>query len=195
MASNGADRDLAAGLLAACSLVLLACGACSGPSGPAPSAEAVTASPGRGPDAPPPAAATPPASQATPLPPVALLPQSQWRRLSVGAIPNVASASAASRVREVQPGIRQVWVAVNLVDPIPLPETGGHARSMAFLADYRCGQAEAWDPIEIVWFQERNAARIALRERPRGPEGLRQVSDGTLNDAFVEAICGLPLRR
>ncbi|MBO0165659.1 hypothetical protein J0692_26015, partial [Vibrio alginolyticus] len=80
-------------------------------------------------------------------------------------------------------GKERRWIVGNLRERIRLPETGGRARSVAFLADYHCGQ-HAWEPVEIVWFARPDARDEVLRERPHG-SGERRVREGTLVDVFL----------
>ena len=82
------------------------------------------------------------------------------------------------------------WIAANLRESIPMPETGGRAASVAFLADYDCGK-HAWQPVEAVWFARRNQRQEVLRERPRDPRE-REVGHGTLVDVFLDAACQEP---
>jgi hypothetical protein len=122
------------------------------------------------------------------LPRPALLPRSRWQRIPIDTRGNIASAFAASAMVPGPDGLRREWIAVNLKEPIPLPETGGHAASVTFLADYRCDR-HAWDPIETIWHPRRDAGGgVALREQPRA-RGARVVQEGTLIDVFLDAAC------
>ena len=143
------------------------------------------------PAAPPAQAATPPAAPqasavATPSP--ALLPRREWRRIPLGRGARMSGAYVASRVVTNEGGIRRVWMVVNLAEPIRLPETGGTARSTAYLADFRCDH-HAWSPVEGIWFGQRNAVGEVLREQMRGPAGIRDVTPGSFIDLFVNAAC------
>lgn len=139
-----------------------------------------------------PAAATP---AAAPQPTLALSPRRQWRRIPLTRGARMAEAFIASEIVTNPDGTRRVWMVINLLEPIRLPETGGRARSAAYLADFRC-DPHAWNPIQGVWYTGRNAVGEALREQERGPGGIRDVGEGTFVDLFVNAACGTtPARR
>ena len=132
----------------------------------------------------------PPATPAAPSPPaLTLAPRAAWQPIPIDRRGGIAAAFAASEVAHWQEGLRRVWIVLNLATPIRLPETGGQARSVAFLADYRCAE-QSWNPIEGNWYREADAAGLELEERPRDP-GERGVRQGTLIAAFLEAACGL----
>lgn len=142
--------------------------------------------------APEPTIAAPPPPPAAPT--LALKPQREWRRIPLGRGARMASAYVASEVVTNPDGTRRVWMVVNLLEPIRLPETGGTARSAAYLADFRC-DPHAWSPILGIWYTQRNAVGEALREPARGPAGIRDVSQGSFIDVFVNAACRTPPRR
>lgn len=140
--------------------------------------------------APPPVVATPAAQ-----PTLALAPRRQWRRIPLTRGARMSEAFIASEIVTNPDGTRRVWMVINLLEPIRLPETGGYARSAAYLADFRC-DPHAWNPIQGVWYTQRNAVGEALREPERGPAGIRDVGQGTFVDLFVNAACGtVPPRR
>ncbi len=138
-----------------------------------------------------PAVAAPPAAVA---PTLALKPQREWRRIPLSRGARMASAYVASDTVSNPDGTRRVWMVVNLLEAIRLPETGGYARSVAYLADYRC-EHHAWHPILGIWYAQRNAVGEALREPARGPSGIREVGEGSLIDVFVHAACRDPAAR
>ncbi|WPB83056.1 surface-adhesin E family protein [Sediminicoccus rosea] len=149
------------------------------------------------PQAPPPEPAPAPvvATPAVAPPTLALAPRRQWRRIPLTRGTRMAEAFVASEIVTNPDGTRRVWMVINLLEPIRLPETGGYARSAAYLADFRC-DPHAWNPIQGVWYSGRNAVGEALREQERGPGGIRDVGEGTFVDLFVNAACGtLPARR
>ena len=136
-----------------------------------------------------PASSAVPASATEPaLPAVMLSPRRAWRPIPIDRRSGSAQAFAASPVENRPDGLRRGWIVLNLSSPIPLPETGGHARSVAFLADYRCDD-RAWHPMETVWYSQRHATAEVLRERPRRPDQLGAVQTGTLVDVFLRAVC------
>ena len=142
------------------------------------------------------AAPSPAAAPATAAQPsLALAPRRQWRRIPLTRGARMSEAFIASEIVTNPDGTRRVWMVINLLEPIRLPETGGYARSGAYLADFRC-DPHAWNPIQGVWYTQRNAVGEALREQERGPGGIRDVGEGTFMDLFVNAACGtLPARR
>ncbi|WP_431301847.1 surface-adhesin E family protein [Sediminicoccus sp. BL-A-41-H5] len=141
-------------------------------------------------------APAPAAVQATAAQPsLALAPRRQWRRIPLTRGARMSEAFIASEIVTNPDGTRRVWMVINLLEPIRLPETGGYARSGAYLADFRC-DPHAWNPIQGVWYTQRNAVGEALREQERGPGGIRDVGEGTFMDLFVNAACGTtPARR
>lgn len=84
--------------------------------------------------------------------------------------------------------VRRAWILLNLREAIPIPETGGQARSVRFVGEYRCAQRQ-WRPVEGAWFAQPNAQEPVHAERPRG--GFRPAAAGTLDGAFLDAACGL----
>ncbi|MBK1657366.1 surface-adhesin E family protein [Paracraurococcus ruber] len=133
-------------------------------------------------------AALPPAAPPEPVPPrVDLAPRAEWRRIPLERRGAYAAAYAASAPALWGEGLRRVWIVLDLGEPIRLPETGGHARSVAFLADYRC-EARSWRPIEGTWYRRPDAREPELEERPRDPAE-RAVQPGTLVAVFLEAAC------
>lgn len=152
---------------------------------------------------PPPVAAPPPAPPAivapaaapAAAPALALAPRGTWRRIRLPRGTRLAEAWVASPAVENADGTRRVWIVVNLLEPIPLPETGGRARSAAYVADFRC-QPHAWNPLLSLWFAQRDARGESLLEPSRGPAGIREVPDGSFVDIFVDAACATrPVRR
>ena len=97
------------------------------------------------------------------------------------------NAFAASEAVDREGGIRRVWIVLNLAEPIRLPETGGQARSVAFLADYRCTE-QSWAPIQGAWYRAADARGLEFEERPH-QAGERGVQPGTLIAVFLEAAC------
>jgi hypothetical protein len=141
-----------------------------------------------------PPAAAPAATSAAPAD-LALAPRRQWRRIPLSRGARMSEAFVASEIVTNPDGTRRVWMVINLLEPIRLPETGGRARSAAYLADFRC-EPHAWNPIQGVWYTQRNAVGEALREQERGPSGIRNVGEGSFVDLFVNAACGTtPARR
>jgi hypothetical protein len=122
-------------------------------------------------------------------PTLALAPRRQWRRIPLTRGARMSEAFIASDIVTNPDGTRRVWMVINLLEPIRLPETGGQARSAAYLADFRC-DPHAWNPIQGVWYTQRNAVGEALREQERGPGGIRDVGEGSFVDLFVNAACG-----
>jgi hypothetical protein len=152
---------------------------------------AVSPPPAAPPEPAPAPVAAPPAAQ----PSLALAPRRQWRRIPLTRGARMKEAFVASEIVTNPDGTRRVWMVINLLEPIRLPETGGYARSAAYLADFRC-DPHAWNPIQGVWYSQRNAVGEALREQERGPSGIRDVEEGTFVDLFVNAACGTtPARR
>ncbi len=127
-----------------------------------------------------------------PVPPnLALAPRQAWRRIPLPRGARMAEAFVASEIATNPDGTRRVWMVINLLEPIRLPETGGYARSAAYLADFRC-DPHAWNPLQGVWFVRRNAVEEALREPALGPSGIRDVGEGSFVDLFVDAACANP---
>jgi hypothetical protein len=125
-----------------------------------------------------------------PQPPALVLaPRAEWRPIPIDRRGGFLAAYAASEPAHWTEGLRRVWIVLNLAEPIRLPETGGKARSVAFLADYRCAE-QSWNPIEGTWYRAPDAEGPELEERPRQP-GERGVQPGTLVAVFLEAACRL----
>ena len=127
---------------------------------------------------PPPVAAPPP-----PPPPVGWLP---IPALSTDGI--VTSGFVQERGLVTTGAVRRARILLNLREPIPIPETGGHAQSVRDVGEYRCAQRQ-WRPLEGAWFARTNAQSPVHAERPRG--GFRAAPAGTLDGAFLDAACGL----
>ena len=149
------------------------------------------ATPAPSPVAPPAPEAVAPAA-APVMPTLALSPRQAWRRIPLPRGARMAEAFVASEIVANPDGTRRVWMVINLLEPIRLPETGGYARSAAYLADFRC-DPHAWNPIQGVWFARRNAVEEALREPALGPSGIRDVGEGSFVDLFVDAACANPV--
>lgn len=147
--------------------------------------------------APPPQEETPPRpTLAAPAPAamepgLALAPRRSWRRIALPRGTRLAGAYVASELLTQPDGTRRVWMVANLLEPIRLPETGGSARSAAYFAEFRC-EPHAWNPLLAIWYSQRNAVGEALREPMRGPAGIRDVSEGSFVDLFVNAACASP---
>ncbi|MBX9751127.1 MAG: hypothetical protein K5Q68_16175 [Roseococcus sp.] len=162
-------------------LALLALASCATPPPPA-----------AAPPVPAPEVAAPPA--AVPVMDLALSPRRAWRRIPLSRGARMASAYVASEIVTNPDGTRRVWMVINLLERIRLPETGGYARSAAYLADFRC-DPHAWNPILGIWYAQPNAVGQALREPARGPSGIRDVGEGSFVDVFVDAACASPPSR
>ncbi|MEI6160938.1 MAG: surface-adhesin E family protein [Roseococcus sp.] len=147
------------------------------------------------PQAAPPVPEAPRAAAPAPVaaPTLALSPRRAWRPIPLSRGARMAQAYVASEIVTNPDGTRRVWMVINLLEPIRLPETGGYARSAAYLADFRC-DPHAWHPIQGVWYTQRNAVGEALREQQRGPDGIRDVGEGSFVDIFVHAACDSPGR-
>jgi hypothetical protein len=111
-----------------------------------------------------------------------------WRQIGLRDGGRIGQAYMAARQIDAAAGLRHAWIAIDLVEVIRLPEIGRDARSVLFLAEYRCDR-HAWRPLQTVWFQEHGARTALLRETPRGPDELRAVVEGTLTDDFLDAVC------
>jgi hypothetical protein len=146
---------------------------------------AVTPTPVPAPEPAPAASAAPVAAPQA----LSFAPRREWRRIPLTRGARMAEAFIASPTMTNPDGTRRVWMVINLLEPIRLPETGGYARSAAYLADFRC-DPHAWNPIQGVWYTQRDAVGEALREQERGPGGIRDVGEGTFVDLFVNAACG-----
>ena len=132
----------------------------------------------------------PPPPEAAPEPPVLTLARrGEWRPIAIDRRGGIAAAFAASEAAHWTEGLRRVWIVLNLAEPIRLPETGGRARSVAFLADYRCSE-QSWRPVEGNWYRALDAEGLELEERPRLSEE-RGVQPGTLVAVFLDAACRL----
>lgn len=135
---------------------------------------------------------TPEPTLAPPLAPtLARAPRRNWRRIPLGQGARMASAFVASEIVTNPDGTRRVWMVINLLEPIRLPETGGYARSAAYLADFRC-EPHAWNPLIGIWYSQPHAVNEVLREPARGPSGIRDVGEGSFVDVFVNAACASP---
>ncbi|MFC7474269.1 surface-adhesin E family protein [Dankookia sp. GCM10030260] len=135
-------------------------------------------------------AAEPPMVDEAPQPPaLTLAPRVEWRPIAIDRRGGIAAAFEASEAAHWTPGLRRVWIVLNLGEPIRLPETGGRARSVAFLADYRCTE-QSWRPLEGSWYRAPDAQGLEFEERPRLSEE-RGVQPGTLVAVFFEAACRL----
>jgi hypothetical protein len=131
-----------------------------------------------------------PSPAAAPEPPaLALAPRAEWRPIPIDKRGGIAAAYAASEAAHWTEGLRRVWIVLNLAESIRLPETGGRARSVAFLADYRCAE-QSWRPVEGNWYRAPDAQGLEFEERPRLNEE-RGVQPGTLVAVFLEAACRL----
>lgn len=138
--------------------------------------------------APPPAEA--PAPAVAPEPPALVLaPRAEWRPIPIDRRGGIVAAYAASEAAHWTEGLRRVWIVLNLAQPLRLPETGGRARSVAFLADYRCAE-QSWRPVEGNWYRAADAQGLEFEERPRLREE-RGVQPGTLVAVFLDAACRL----
>lgn len=111
-----------------------------------------------------------------------------WRPIDLHDEGRIGAAYAASRQVWTETGARYAWIAINLANPIRLPEVEQEARSVMFLGEYQCGQ-HAWRPLEALWYQDRDGSNVLLREAPRGQGNLQPVAQHTLPDAFLDAIC------
>lgn len=111
-----------------------------------------------------------------------------WRPIDLRDEGRIGAAYAASRQVRGQAGAHYAWIAINLANPIRLPEVEQEARSVVFLGEYQCGR-RAWRPIEARWYQDPDGRTLLLREAPRGPGDLQPVAEHTLTDAFLDAIC------
>ncbi|WP_431268654.1 surface-adhesin E family protein [Dankookia sp. P2] len=132
----------------------------------------------------------PPPVEAAPEPPaLTLAPRAAWRSIPIDKRGGIAAAYAASEASHWAEGMRRVWIVLNLAEAIRLPETGGRARSVAFLADYRCTE-QSWRPVEGNWYRAPDAQGLEFEERPRLNEE-RGVQPGTLVAVFLEAACRL----
>ena len=135
------------------------------------------------------APAGPPVATAAEPPALTLAPRAAWRPIPIDKRGGIATAYAASEAAHWTEGLRRVWIVLNLAESIRLPVTGGRARSVAFLADYRCAE-QSWHPVEGNWYRAPDAQGLEFEERPRQPEE-RGVQPGTLVAVFLEAACQL----
>jgi hypothetical protein len=125
----------------------------------------------------------PPPEPPPPPPPVGWQPIGT---LSTGGM--ISSGFVQERGLVTTGAVRRAWILLNLREPIPIPETGGNARSVRFVGEYRCAQRE-WRPVEGAWFARPNAQEPVHAERPRG--GFQPAEAGTLGGAFLDAACSL----
>lgn len=128
---------------------------------------------------PPPAEPSPP-----PPPPVGWVPIA-----SLTGQGEIASGFVQARGLVTRGPVRRAWILLNLRESIPIPETGGRAQSVRFLAEYRCEDRQ-WRPLEGAWFARPNAQDPVHAERPRG-NGFRPAAPGTLGGSFLDAACSL----
>jgi hypothetical protein len=125
----------------------------------------------------------PPPEPPPPPPPVG------WRQIGALSTDGMISSGFVQERGLVTTGaVRRAWLLLNLREPIPIPETGGRARSVRFVGEYRCAQRE-WRPLEGAWFARPNAQDPVHAERPRG--GFQPAAPGSLGGAFLDAACGL----
>lgn len=117
-------------------------------------------------------------------------PRRGWRAVRVDN-PDVANGfiDAGSMTREDD--ARRAWLVMNFRESLPIPETGGRARSVALVADYRCAARE-WRPLENLWYRNRNADGLEWRAPSRQPV-FRAVEAGTATDVFLRAACSAPM--
>lgn len=113
-------------------------------------------------------------------------PRGGWRPIRVDNR-DVASAYLDRRTSEPEPGVRRAWMIMNFRESMPIPETGGRARSVAMVGDYRC-EAREWRSIESLWFRNRDAQRLEWRAPSRNPVW-RGVEPGTATDLFLTTAC------
>jgi hypothetical protein len=133
-------------------------------------------------------AAEPPPPVVPPDPPPSA--PAGWRPIpALSTDGDIASGFVQERGLVTAGPVRRAWILLNLRDSIPIPETGGRARSVRFLGEYRCAQRE-WRPLEGAWFARVNAEQPVHAERPRG-SGFRTAAPGTIGAAFLDAACGL----
>jgi hypothetical protein len=115
-------------------------------------------------------------------------PRATWRSIPLRDDGRIGTAYVASRPVRTQADARYAWIAINLANPIRLPEVEQDARSVIFLGEYRCGQ-HAWRPLDALWYRDLDGRGALLRDAPRGQGSLRAVAEDTLTDAFLDAIC------
>lgn len=111
-----------------------------------------------------------------------------WRPIDLRDEGRIGAAYAASLQVRGQAGARYAWIAINLGNPIRLPEVEQEARSVMFLGEYQCGR-RAWRAIEALWYRDPDGRMLLLREAPRGAGDLQPVAEHTLTDTFLDAIC------
>lgn len=113
-----------------------------------------------------------------------------WRRIdSLSTSGDIASGYVQERGLVTSGPVRRAWILLNLRDAIPIPETGGRARSVRFVGEYRCAEQQ-WRPLEGAWFGRPNAQDPVHAERPRN-NAFRPAQPGTIGGAFLEAACSL----
>lgn len=133
------------------------------------------------------AAEPPPAPPPAPPPPPPPVGWEPIPSLSTGG--DIVSGYVQERGLVSRGAVRRAWILLNLREPIPIPETGGRAQSVRFMAEYRCAQRQ-WRPLEGAWFAGQNAQNPVHAERPRRGT-FRPAPAGTLDGAFLDAACGL----
>lgn len=134
------------------------------------------------------AAEPPPAPPAAPPPPP---PPVGWEPIpSLSTDGDIVSGYVQQRGLVTRGAVRRAWILLNLREPIPIPETGGQALSVRFMAEYRCAQRQ-WRPLEGAWFPRTMAQGPAAHaERPRRGD-FQPAPTGSLGGSFLDAACGL----
>lgn len=126
----------------------------------------------------------PPAEPPPPPPPVGWVPIT-----SLTGQGDIAGGFVQERGLVTRGPVRRAWILLNLRESIPIPETGGRAQSVRFVAEYRCAERQ-WRPLEGAWFARPNAQDPVHAERPRG-SAFRPAAPGTLGGSFLDAACSL----
>lgn len=116
-------------------------------------------------------------------------PRRGWRTMPVETTGDLSAAYVDAGTVERQGDTRRGWIIMDLYEPIPIPETGGRAQSVAVLAEYRCSTQE-WRTVETDLFRGRNAQGLAFRDPSRHTE-YRSVHGSETAEAFLKAVCGL----
>lgn len=133
-------------------------------------------------------AAEPPSAPAEPTPPPP--PPVGWAPIpSLTGQGDIASGFVQERGLITRGPVRRAWILLNLREPIPIPETGGRAQSVRFVAEYRCAERQ-WRPLEGAWFARPNAQEPVHAERSRRPN-FQPAAAGTLGGSFLDAACSL----
>lgn len=113
-----------------------------------------------------------------------------WRAIpSLSTSGDIVGGYVQERGLVARGAVRRAWILLNLRESIPIPETGGRAQSVRFVAEYRCAERQ-WRPLEGAWFARVNAQDPVHAERPRG-SGFRPAEPGTLGGSFLDAACSL----